>query len=313
MAVVSYPHVVIEVVAAPGAVAVRLRNSGSNDWSEWYPFDPEIDNYITRVRWTLSRGNGYKNLLLEAAAVNGSTQTFSVPYISDYRTVEYLLNFYVATGETHTQLKNYEGFPVASLAPEVSDNNVTYPVSKLIKVEIVPSLDYMSGFSTDEKTSGVANPMFDFFHQGDVPSTNNVAQYSVTRLTGEPGECFIGEIIVNRETGIAFRDGLASIVPHFVRDYSQPETAVGTGLGTTNLGPSSEKYTKDRWNIFGVPLVGVANCGEQIAEQASTPAEDVSAWYDDSGFIKYRVRIRPGEDPYLIFGDPNYRFGTNDN
>jgi hypothetical protein len=321
MAVVGRSKVIIEVLGQPGAIGVRLRNNNKEEWSDWFPFEPKTDDYITEIPWILGPGNGYNNVYLQVISVQGTSQIFVLQFIADYDKVQYSINLYQlpaagATGPAGPtgprMLPSYNGLPLASMgAPLFDGSNLTYPAMQQFRVEIVPSVDYMRMFSTDEKNSGEANPTFDFLHQGDLDYLEQPTEYRTTLATGESQECFWGTITVKKEEKPEFKDGLATIIPKFKRDYSEtPSTTTGglAGAGAGNLGPPSDTYVRDEWNVFGSPITDTS-CEGATWPDGGTVITDQEVWEDVFGQIRHRIVIRPTEDPFLIFGDPNYRFG----
>ena len=111
-------------------------------------------------------------------------------------------------------------------------------------------------------------------------------------MTEETGRLlFRGVIQLHRDNRATAKDGLAFIIPHFNLDCSDAVSAVIT---------QSAKFDKDSLNVVvsGVP--------ESVIRKGDIFDRD------NVGKIKYAVTIRPNEDPYLIFGDPNYRLETNE-
>lgn len=314
--VVKQCAIEFEIVGSPEAVAVRLRNGRSGDWSNWHPFDPEVGQNTIIVKHRLSSGNGIKFVDFQVATVAGLATTGSTSIIADFDSVDYKIKFYksiqglespdgsIIDTEKTKELIIQEGIwedsnilnmnsniPVASIrSPEVSDNVIIIQSSDYIYVEIIPDPEYMKQFSDisdEDKESGEADvaPRFDVISQGDdlfsLPTIWN-------RVDGI--ELFRGVFVITEENKTTSKDGLATIITHFVNDCS--DSTVDSSI--------SSEYSRNRYNI---PVPGIIEEGAEIVDPFASER-------DSLGKIKSEIALRPSEDPYLIFGDPNYRLNN---
>jgi hypothetical protein len=311
MAVTDRCLVDFEVVAIPETVAIRLRNAGS-DWADWVPFHPDVGENTMFVKdWRLSAGSGIKLVEFQAATNAGLSQSGSVNLVADYARIDHQVRFYKPLTDTPTPDENVElatlvsdqniwvesnvlptlnGVPVAALRSpttegEGDEKEIVIPATDYVFVEIEPGRSYVESiadFPSEEKLA-----IFDFIQQGGADEYN-----LPTVLYEETGRLlFRGVIQLYRDNQATARDGLAYIIPHFSHDCSDAISASVT---------QSSEFEKDSLNT---PVSGVP---ESVVEQ-----DDIFD-RDDAGRVKYAIVIRPSEDPYFIFGDPNYRLETNE-
>jgi len=302
-------------------VAIRIRNGSSGDWSDWLPFDPDIGSEAIKLDHDLTRGSGIKTVQFQVATPAGLAPTATMEVVADFKPIVHQVNFYKPLGDCSTgtpcppdpietshleesgiwvednKLNVMDNIPIASVrAPETetSEDNVKELVvreSDYIFIEIIPEESYFDQFTQEEIEEKNITPTFDFIHQGgqdgfNLPTIFNLASRS-----------FRGWISINKEDEGAFRDGLAYIVVHFKNDCSDP-TSVSAGSVTEKLAA----YTKDEFNALA-PGNATFN-----TEQTDVWASD----RDNAGKIESKIVIRPSEDPYFIFGDPNYRLRENE-
>ena len=138
----------------------------------------------------------------------------------------------------------------------------------------------------DEPIKQSISPAFDFIHQGGEDSYGLPTEYT---KTPEGIELFRGKITIRRDNEGSYRDGLAYIVPHFKNDCSDVASIVGA---------ESVEFVRDDHNIV------VSGISTAVSETVDPFADE----RDISGKVHYQISIRP-EDPYFIFGDPNYHLG----
>ncbi len=317
MPVVSECEITIDVIGAPEAVAIRLRNESSGDWSDWAPFDPEEGSETMTIKHVLSSGSGVKRVQAQVATSAGVTASATLVVVGDYSRIPHSVSFYKPLGDCengtpcpphaledadwlgnpdiwqeNNKLTTIDNTPVASVRkPEVNEDDseeVVIRETEYIFVEITPDNDYMDKFSDEELLSN--SPTFDFIQQGGGDEFNVPTTYS------SESKSFRGFIKISKEDEGAFKDGLAYIIPHFKNDCSD-STSTGT-LSQEEIG----KFTKDEFNavVPGVPTVSGDTDDVWLSERG------------DLGLINYPITLRPTEDPYFVFGDPNYRFHKND-
>lgn len=300
--VVSACKIDLIIIGTPECVSVRLRNGSQSDWSKWIPFNHQVSENVIETTWELPRGVGLKTIEMQLATYNGLTPTTSIVVAADYDRVQYNINFYrsptpvtdpeesmTTVWETANRLSEFGDLPVASINAQIVDNSLVFPEQEYIFVEIEPNLSYMQLFmhlSDEEKSSGVSGiePLLDYIQQGD---SDQFDVHTRWQRNSSGAEVFRGYIVINRDNLGKFKDGLANIIVHFKHDCSDIHSSLS----------ASKQFSKDSFNV--------------PTENTSTSASVVSdAFANDrvvTGEIKHKIVIRPDEDPYFIFGDPNYR------
>lgn len=309
--VVNKCNIRFDIVGTPESVAIRLRN-GNGDWSAWYPFEPDVGENTMELDWVLTSGSGVKTINFQVATYAGLTASASATILADYTKIPHTIRFFKpipddtplpSSGEepdlgddsniwkTENEVSALEGIPVAAIRPSAlegqSDTStgeiVTY-TSDYIFVEIKPGSEYLSQFSDETGFE----PTFDFINQGGRDEFN----LPTIKGSREGQTVFRGKITIDRDGLSTAKDGLAFVIPHFVNDCS--DTSIATNVDTPHI--------KDKYNVV------VSGTPEVITE-----AGDVwSGERGDLGQIDTPVVIRPNDDPYFVFGDPNYRLKRND-
>ncbi len=316
-AVVERCSIILEVVVEPDVVAVRARNEDLSSWSTWYPFDPEIGDYTMQIPWELSVSSGIKTVTIQAATYQGLSVTFSVTIIADYKGVEHTIRFFKSTdvdppafGDDSTptlsqfgnqdqiaklfdsdepgteELPNLEGVPIAGLRPPSltveEPISIETKVGEFIFIQFDPSSSYLSQFTAAELILPENAPTFDVLQQGQED------KFTLNTVYHPDSESFRGVISIKRDDKSLHQDGLAFIIPHFTRDCGDISVKL----------TSSEQHRPDRFNIMA--------SREQI-EGGEIPTDIFASERDQVGRVEHKITIRPLEDPYFIFGDPNYR------
>lgn len=299
--VVSKCSIRLTIIGTPESVAIRLKN-GNNEWSKWYPFESDLGENMMEINWSLSRGSGLKVVSFQVSTYAGLSATASMTVISDYTTIPYTVNFFkpipgdtpLPTADEAPDLgdnsaiwslenlaSNFEGVPVTSIRPTEIQNEDTIVIftSDYIFVEIEPSSEYLSQFTEVEP------PTFDFINQGASD------QYDIPTVTGKRDgrTVFRGKIVIDRDGLSKSKDGLAFIVPHFANDCSD----------VSSVSNVETNFIRDQFNV---PISGE----RQVITQQ--PPDVWQSERNELGVIKHPITIRPSsEDPYFVFGDPNYR------
>jgi len=320
-AVVGRSDIVLETVGVPSSIAIRLKNE-SGSWSSWMPFNPEIGDYTAiKIPWTLTTVNGSKTVTIQIATPAGLGTQTTVNIIADYSSIQYNVYMYKPLETTalppevptlddsifsETNLVNsLEGVPVAAIrkpeivedpAPENGDDEETEPTYSLqvyegdyIFIEIKPDVSYLDRLAeiVGQANIGSYSPIYDFEHQG----WQNY--YGRTTQWNEASQSFRGYIEIKRQDDILAVDGLALITPHFQYDDTEGDVEAKV----------SSVYSRDQYNLV-----------DETAETSkSTVVDDPFADdRDDLGLIIDRVRVRPTDDPFFVFGEPNYRLNQNE-
>lgn len=308
--VVDQCHVEFEIIGSPSSVAIRLRNGLNSVWSDWNPFNPDVGENTIYVSWDLERGRGNKIVQFQVATSVGITPTSSMTIIADYKHVDFEVKFYksiegVSPPNTPSEtdldndsifssnniLSTMDSIPVASLRPpgvvqdESGGNTIVLREKDYIFIEIIPSKEYLSQFSAEDIPC--LNPTFDFIQQGGRDEYNLHSYYNQRSGT------YRSYIEINKEDMVYFKDGLSYIIPHFAGDCSDYAS-----IDVSCTGETVKTFTLDEFNKI-VP----------IAELITNSEWDISR--NSIGEITDPVIIRNSEDPYFIFGNPNYRLGKN--
>ena len=301
MSVVSTCSVKIEIRSTSDTLSVRLKNSDQKSFSKWIKEKINEDTFI--VDWKLSNNSGIKLIEFQCATVNGISNSGFLYIFANYKKIDYSINLYKPTKDTpyppdavllndeniwldENILPTFTGNYVASLRNPFSENDIILiPIADYVFVEIVPSKEYMKQFNDIpdiEKATGLSNiePKFDFIHQGK-QSYYGLATIWARNNKGE--EVFRGSIILNKEDNTNFQDGLAEIIPYFKNDCSLDSE--------TSNQVQSVSYNKDSFNLIKEKINALSS-ENQI---------------ENSGELLYKIKIRPNEDPYFVFGDPDYR------
>ena len=301
--VVDKCSVRLTFIGAPDATAVRLRN-GQKDWSVWMPFDPEVGENTIEVPWELSPRSGIKTVSVQAATNAGLSASAIITVIADYTKISFDVKFFRSLPDgtlppnevtvpfdsnifvDDNLVGSLEGIPITVIrVPVVEDNEIVRRNRDYVYIEIIPDQQYLAQFTDQEKSSNEKSPVFDFLTQG-VGDSFSLPSFYTKRTDGL--EVFRGVIEIGREDG-RFKDGLSSIIPHFKNDCSDASSF-----------ESMPEYVRDKYNIIST---------------AESTTEVVDPWKDERdkyGKVKHQITIRPSEDPYFVFGDPNYRLNTDE-
>ncbi|KKL72568.1 hypothetical protein LCGC14_2083590, partial [marine sediment metagenome] len=279
---------------------------------------PEVGENTIRIPWVLSAGSGVKTVTIEAATYQGLSTSFSLLIVADYKGIDHTIKFYKLTSLTEVPssegtpydellriletndtafapenlLQNLEGVPVAGIRqPTVENEVLVKQTGEFIFVEIIPSQEYLEdlgilGLDTQDQQNFL--PTFDVLQQG--------AQdlFSVPTIFDETNKVFKGVFPVQKEDATFYKDGLSFVIPHFRQDCGD--------LSATLL--ATDEYTRDQFNL-------VVPGGRTVPGETDTP--DVwASERDEIGRIKTQIDVRGTEDPYFVFGDPNYRLKKQD-
>ena len=308
-AVVDQCNIELDIITESDTIAVRLKNE-NDAWSTWLPFDPELGENTVRMPWALSAGSGVKTVTIAAATYQGLSTSFSISIVADYKGVDHTIKFYksqsspfpnpagvpydallnvlndnAAAFAAENLLQNLGGIPVAGIRqPIMVEDELVQKTGEFIFIEIIPTQKYLEDLGIlglEDSAQQNLLPTFDVLQQG--------AQdlFGVPTIFDETKKVFKGVFPVQKEDETFYKDGLSFVIPHFQQDC---------GDLSISLLPTGE-YIRDQFNLV-VP--GTRTADENV----------VDAWAnerDELGNIKHQIDIRGTEDPYFIFGDPNYR------
>jgi len=266
-AVVKQAQVLFDIIGTPDVVAVRLRNE-ENEWSVWMPFDPQLGDYHAEIPWELSAGSGLKTIRMQVATYQGVATSATISIIADYDSIDYQIRLYSSAARLDAdELNTFENIPVASILLV----NKTQPETQEIFVDIIPNASYLQYLETNYNPA-VDKPTFSVFTQGSADILDQTTTWNANT------NLFQGSFTINRRASDINQDGVAMIVPRFFRDPS---------------GTLQEDIVEiNKYNRFRETLPAV----EELARDAL-------------GRYEHLITSRPvpQEDPYFVFGDPNYR------
>lgn len=268
VSVVSVCNLTLKIWGTPECVAVRIRND-NDEFTEWCPFRPEISDYYMEKAWTLSKKSGVKEICIQAMTYSGLTSQFCIPVIADYSPISYEVKLYKSK-EYDEVLPKFDELFVASTSFD-EDGKPRTEIS--VFVEIIPSTNIEND-----------NISYDVIQQGTNDLTGLPASSldeGGNRIFDRDGRIvFRGSFVIKRDDKAFNVDGLARIVANF------PELC--------DIKPGSDP-PKDVFSPNFYNTLTVQDSPEDVLEQSR----------QSSGQIGVTMNIRPGDDPYLIFGDPN--------
>ncbi len=298
--IVSTCNIALEIHGTPEVVALRFRNEDKTLWGPWCPWSPQISDFVMERNYKLSGGSGVKEVCIQAMTYKGITTEFCLSIVADYETVVFETVFYKSTDSDGALITNFsavdssenfetddtklvrlplsEGISVANLAPEggVLINEI------VVLVEIIPNQEFA------EELGKQIN--FDVLQQG----TNDQRGRPANRGKNNEGRVlYRGDFMIKKEDKVSNVDGLARVNPAFL-------SACSTDVDTIN---ASGTYTRDAFNEIVQNNVDVETTeADSLAEFRQTT----------SGRIGVNVDTRSSEDPYFVFGDPNYSLKKED-
>lgn len=267
--VVSSCQIRLQIWGTPEVVAYRLRNENQRFWSSWCAYSPEIGEYYTETKWTISPESGIKEICLQLMTYSGITAEKCFPIVGDYAPV--IFETKIFTDENYNELlPTFDGMFVASTL--FNKTTGIAASSRSIYIEIIPN----TSIQVD-----VIN--FDVLQQG----VNDLYDLQATKTIGSDGrEAFRGSFTINREDNVINKDGLARIKPKF------PGTCEKDTFVT-----APEGFARDQFNLL--------TQGTSAVEE--TPSDNLADYRQEiSGTIGVGIIIRPTEDPYFIFGNPDF-------
>lgn len=300
-AIVPVCDVVLEIHGTPEIVAIRLKNENELNFGPWCPWSPEIGDFMMEKRHRLSGKSGVKEVCIQAMTYSGVTVQFCTPIIADYESVVFETRFYKNTfGDTPTsfaalngenfttiddnlvELPLSEGLSVANLAPQAGDIS---PSDIVILLEIIPNKEL------DAETSSIN---YDLLQQG-TDDTSNLEAFKGKNNAGKTS--FRGFFTIRREDKVLNVDGLARVNPQFPNSCDESSVSGGGGDGEGSL------FEPDPFNKI------IRETDVIITEEVDT-LKDFRQ--DISGRVGVDIDIRSSEDPYFVFGDPNYSLQQRD-
>jgi hypothetical protein len=269
-AIVSTCQIVLQVWGTPETVAYRFKNETDTAYSSWYAATPEISDYMTEINWTLSKYSGIKEICVQAMTYSGITTEYCIPIIGDYASPNYSVYFYFDDQYSESLPVLNEMYVAATKFDTSTGESV---VNATIYIEIIPDKTVEFGDQQHKVT-------FDVLQQGN----SDAYDLATTEHFVDGRQVFRGKFTIYKENNVLNIDGLARIRVNF------PENCAGES--TLVSGP----LVKDSLNI-----VNVNSASEEDEHKTLLDAYR----QDISGRIGVDILIRPTEDPYFIFGNPD--------
>lgn len=267
ISIVSKCNLGLQIWGTPEVVAFRLRNENQSFWSSWCAYSPEISSNYTEQNWVISAKSGLKEICIQFMTYNGVTAEKCIQVVADYTPISFEIKTY--SDENYSkELPVFNEISVAStLYGEKGDANY----SKNIYVEIIPN-----------QLVSLESINFDVLQQG----LNDIYDLKAVKSTSSDGrDSFRGVFRINIEDNITNKDGLAQIKPKFpgVCEFVSQSVV-------------SDGFVKDNFNLITQDSI------------ASSELDDVLSGYRNniSGKIGVGLILRPSDDPYFVFGDPDF-------
>ena len=293
--IVSTCNIVLEIHGTPEIVAIRLRNENSSNFNEWCAWSPLLSDFVLEKKHKISNKSGIKEICIQAITYSGITSEFCLPIIADYEKIVFDTKFYKdfpdstnfiitdGTGNFPKELDSklihlplLDGISIAGLIPTKTEN---LPSSIKILVEIIPNKIF------DQNTLS-----FDVLQQGSDDTFGLIAQKG---KNNDGRVVYRGTFTIEKEDNIFNLDGLARIHPSF------PDACEDTNIGTSS---NLLQYNKDKFNTIGEHQLIEENELDSLSQYRQTV----------SGRIGVTLDIKSTEDPYFIFGDPEYSLKKSD-
>lgn len=263
IALVDECKIRMEVAGPPGSYAVRFRNDGESNFSEWLNILPKLPAYPSSssagtsergyldgffvgndkfiVPWVLSRGSGSKTVSAQVLTPHGMTQIFSVDIVARYKELKHKIEFFRDSTLT-TAASVYKGKPVVSTkvltvkaddatsiaSPAAVNNNIYVKVT----FDDPKRLETLLDAGKLRKYGGDGLLTFDVYTQGF-----NRFDLPLIRLSSG---VYTGSFIINKDDGIENKDGEATVVvnipaPCFSMRSSSSATCIATLVKPTDI------------------------------------------------------------------------------
>lgn len=325
--VVGKCDITLLIVGTPEMVALRIRMNSKEEWSKWFAFEPESGD--NTIEFKLPNGfylpvmSGLKHVYIQFATYTGLAVSVVYDIIADYDKVGYELNLYkavsgitpsesVLSGEQaasifteSNKLPIYDKrFPVAALPPYIEEDQLKFSTTSHLYLEIIPSEDYLNKLRNISPDLADAAPTFDFVYQGSQDQFNQPTYH--VNIGGR--DMFRSYLFYSQEDFAQWKDGLAYILVNFAADCSttflvDPSQTITSSDSPTAINTDGYNWILSKQESSSEEVVADINLVEQ-----TDPWESER---DQYGRIKYKVVLR-SDDPYFVFGDPNYELKTNE-
>jgi len=284
--VVSVCDVELDIWGTPEVTAVRIKNEDQEEWGKWCPWKPEKGDYHMEITHKLSLGAGNKEICIQAITYDGITAQFCIPVIADYRKIFFELRMY-SDDEYSIPLPKHDGLFVAALDPVPGSGGIAE--TRTMYIEIIPNepVVQIGGGCGDDLASSIN---FDVLQQGVRDNLDLTATWDCSGA-----QIFRGSFDIFKEDNVTDIDGLARLRVRIPGECDEP-TSSGFFVAS--------EFIRDTYNRMS-----------DTSQAAITEEEgDVFESYrqEVSGRVGTGVVLRPSNDPYLVFGNPDYFLKKDD-
>ena len=336
--IVSTCNIALEIHGTPEIVALRFRNENKVVWGPWCPWSPQISDFVMEKGHRISGGSGVKEVCIQAMTYIGITTEFCLPIVADYETVIFETLFYKSTDSEGNEITNFSDVASGFFPADLDEKLVALPLSDGISVASLGSFAGGGGSCTENsdcpdgqecvdgrcvcidssgcgeneiclggrcvpKTARILVEIIPSQTQDeeainfDVIQQGSNDQRGIVSKKGKNNDgrvLYRGEFTIEREDKVFNTDGLARVNPTF------PSACEDAGSETVSV---SDTYTRDSFN----------EAGEDITVEETETIDSLSDFRQTTtGRIGVTLDIRSSEDPYFVFGDPDYSLHHKD-
>ena len=303
--VISKRSIRIDVDGIVGAYAVRLRNIGDDDWSNWLNIDSElsgvsdsgsyrIDNSRFIVPWDVTRNNGLRRICCQVLTMYGISNTFCLDMLINFDVPQHIFKFYKTADRDaieDNEFLKYNGQYVLSVKnsanPDADADSATIYFSVIFSEEIYKDESSLISYvDNDLKFNLVQQGVNDLRKQNleiDLKIIDNVETFD--------NKTFTGEFTISNDDGIFNKDGAAFIEIIF------PVSTVDEDCGSD----VSDKYNLMNSDIDEIAIIDLS----PEESYAKYQADQLSKALDLNAFKQYYDK----DDTNFKFGNPGYYRG----
>ena len=287
--VISKRSIRIDVDGVVGAYAVRLRNIGDDDWSNWLNIDSElsgvsdsgayrIDNSRFIIPWDVTRNNGLRRICCQVLTMYGISNTFCLDMLINFDVPQHIFKFYSIEERTEeSEFQKYNGQYVLSVKNSATPDaeSATIYFSVIFSEEIYKDESSLIPYVDNDLK-------FNLVQQG----VNDVRKQNL-KAEGD-NKTFTGEFIISKDDGIFNKDGTAFI-------------EIILPVSTDDESCSFDE--SDKYNLVNSDLEEIANVDLNPEESYSKyQADQLSKALDLNRFKQYYDK----DDTNFKFGNPGY-------
>lgn len=306
--VVSSCNITMQMYGTPEVFAYRLRNENQDEYFGWQPWQPELGRYYIEIDHILSNNSGIKEICVQLMTYGGATKEFCIPVIADFEEPPVIIR--LAYDEEFTT-----PVPTSNTLPIVAVNDTTTVFFNTAESPTVVEFDNRRKIFLEIVTKDVSDGediYFTVLQQGTADNLYNKTVGGYTQLSdGRYG--YKGQFYIYVEDKLQHVDGLARVVVDLPHKCADPIEGPSIPSST----PASDAPVEiNQFNFLGQPgkeeIIADAVDDGNPADEIVT---DVLSQYRQaqSGKVGIDLTIRPtDDDPYFIFGDPDYYFTQKD-